>query len=115
MHLRRMSSLEFRRSWLGGSTARPSVELLLGRTNELARERQELRAGGGRSDELEQNRLELVRAQLDLSHALIDRYRADGVPAAADYARGPRGSFGSATIGRIESGRRYGASARYLA
>ena len=84
MHLRRMSpSLGFRRSWLGGATARPSVELLLARTNELARERQELRAGGRRSDELEQNRLELGRAQWELSHALIDRYRADRVPAAA--------------------------------
>lgn len=36
--------------------------------------RQELRAGGASRDELEHNRVELLQAQWDLSHALIARH-----------------------------------------
>ena len=56
-----------------------TVEELQRRIDRLAAERQALRAGGAARDRLEQNRFELVQAQLSLSHALIARY----IPTAA--------------------------------
>jgi hypothetical protein len=60
-------------------TARPSVEALLARIDALARERQQLRGRRATPRTLERNRLALVRAQWELSRALIDRH----LPAAA--------------------------------
>ncbi len=57
--------------------ARPkelSVEALQARIDELSRERQELRVAEAADAELERNRLEIVEAQWDLSHALVRRY-----------------------------------------
>jgi len=45
------------------------------RTSELASERQNLRQRGAGSAALERNRVALARAQWQLSHALIERYR----------------------------------------
>jgi hypothetical protein len=56
-----------------------TVEELQQRIDQLAVERQELRAGGAERERLEQNRAELVSAQWSLSHALIRRF----YPAAA--------------------------------
>ncbi len=57
----------------------PSVEALLLRLDALTRERQDLRLDLAGARKLEQNRLAIVEAQWDLSHALIRRY----LPAAA--------------------------------
>jgi len=54
---------------------RASVEVLMERTSELACERQNLRQRGAGSAALERNRVALARAQWQLSHALIERYR----------------------------------------
>ena len=54
---------------------RASVETLMERTSELAHERQNLRQRGAGSAALERNRVALARAQWQLSHALIERYR----------------------------------------
>jgi hypothetical protein len=51
-----------------------SVEALERQIASLVGERQELRAGGGDPDELERNRVEIVRLQRELSQALIKRY-----------------------------------------
>jgi hypothetical protein len=45
------------------------------RTSELARTRQDLRQRGAGSAALERNRVALARAQWQLSHALIERFR----------------------------------------
>jgi low affinity Fe/Cu permease len=50
------------------------VATLEKRIDELQRERQELRHERGGSAALEHNRLELVRAQRELSLALIERH-----------------------------------------
>lgn len=55
-------------------SSRPTVEELTERIATLAAERQELRARGAGDAELERNRIELVRAQWELSYALIERY-----------------------------------------
>jgi hypothetical protein len=52
-----------------------SVEALMARTSELASERQNLRQRGAGSAALERNRVALARAQWQLSHALIERFR----------------------------------------
>jgi len=52
----------------------PSVEALLLRLEALTRERQDLRVDLAEARMLEQNRLAIVEAQWDLSHALIRRY-----------------------------------------
>jgi len=57
----------------------PTVESLSEEIRGLVYERQTLRAVGAGSEVLERNRVELVRVQQDLIHALIRRYR----PAAA--------------------------------
>jgi hypothetical protein len=51
-----------------------SVELLLERISSLMLERQTLRARGAGSVALERNRVQIARAQWQLSYALIDRY-----------------------------------------
>jgi hypothetical protein len=51
-----------------------SVESLLERIDALSRERQDLRSLNADEETLERNRLEIVAAQWDLSHALIERY-----------------------------------------
>jgi hypothetical protein len=56
---------------------RASVEVLIERTSELARARQDLRRRGAGSVALERNRVALARAQWQLSYALIERYRPD--------------------------------------
>jgi hypothetical protein len=61
------------------ATRERSVEALLLRLEELTRKRQDLRLDLAEARELEQNRLAIVEAQWDLSHALIRRY----LPAAA--------------------------------
>jgi len=50
------------------------VEAVQHRLDRLNLERQELRARGAAADVLELNRLSIVAAQWDLSHALIDQY-----------------------------------------
>ena len=50
------------------------MEALEARVSALAFERQELRAGGAAPSALERNRVELARAQWELSHALIERH-----------------------------------------
>jgi hypothetical protein len=50
------------------------VEVLQDVLGELVREREDLRASGADPDTLERNRLAIVRAQWQLSHALIARY-----------------------------------------
>ncbi len=56
------------------ATREPSVEALLLRLEALTRERQDLRLGLAEAPKLEQNRLAIVEAQWNLSHALIRRY-----------------------------------------
>jgi hypothetical protein len=51
----------------------PSVRDLEAAIRSCAAERQELHERGAASDELERNRLEIVRLQWQLSHAWIDR------------------------------------------
>ncbi len=51
-----------------------SVETLLERIQVLAFERQSLRAREAGEAALERNRVQIARAQWQLSHALIDRY-----------------------------------------
>ena len=61
------------------ATREPSVEALLVLLETLTRERQDLRQDLAEARALERNRLAIVEAQWDLSHALIRRY----LPAAA--------------------------------
>ena len=51
-----------------------SVEQLQTEISALCSERQHLRAAGAEEVDLERNRLEIARLQLELSHALIGRY-----------------------------------------
>jgi DNA-binding response OmpR family regulator len=51
-----------------------SVEVLLARIEDLARERQDLRGRPASRPALERNRLALVRSQWQLSYALIERH-----------------------------------------
>ena len=52
----------------------PTVESLSEEIRGLVYERQTLRAVGAGVEQLERNRVELVRAQQELVHALIRRY-----------------------------------------
>jgi hypothetical protein len=56
------------------SPTRRSVEDLQRRIGVLTAERQRLRDRGASAASLERNRVKIVRAQWQLSHALIDRY-----------------------------------------
>ena len=51
-----------------------TVEALTQLHEGLVRERQQLRTTGADLERLEQNRIEIVRCQWDLAHALIERY-----------------------------------------
>ena len=55
-------------------SARPTVESLMEQISQLTAERQRLRDGDAGAARLERNRVKLVRAQWELSHALIERY-----------------------------------------
>jgi hypothetical protein len=54
--------------------SRPTVEDLRAQIGALTAERQKLREDGASSARLERNRIKLVRAQWELSHALIERH-----------------------------------------
>ena len=54
--------------------SRPTVEDLRTQIGALTAERQKLREDGASSARLERNRIKLVRAQWELSHALIERH-----------------------------------------
>jgi hypothetical protein len=54
--------------------SRPTVEALMEEISGLTAERQRLREQGVNGDRLERNRVKLVRAQWELSYALIERY-----------------------------------------
>ncbi len=60
-----------------------SVESLTQLHETLVRERQQLRDGGAGLDQLEQNRVEIVRCQWELAHALIERYLPNPARSAA--------------------------------
>ena len=53
---------------------RESVESLTRRISTLTTERQALRTNSASETELERNRLQIARAQWELSYALIERY-----------------------------------------
>jgi hypothetical protein len=57
-----------------GDGDKPTVEGLTTLLGELAHERQELRANGADRRALERNRLAIVAAQWQFSHALIERH-----------------------------------------
>jgi hypothetical protein len=71
-----------RRSAFRRTVPRSRVEALSERIDELVRERQELRSRSAGVTALEPNRLELARAQRDLSQALIDKHRPESSTAA---------------------------------
>lgn len=55
-------------------TVAMTVESLTMHISALCAERQSLRTSGASETDLERNRVEIARAQWQLSHALIDRY-----------------------------------------
>jgi hypothetical protein len=67
MSLRHLRPARFRRR-----RDRASVEALTLRVGVLVAERQQLRDRGASATALERNRVQLARAQWELSHALID-------------------------------------------
>jgi hypothetical protein len=77
MSLRHLRPARFRRRRAGAS-----VEMLTMRVAGLVAERQELRESGASQTALERNRIQLARAQWELSHALIDRHLPAELPAA---------------------------------
>lgn len=77
MSLRHLRPARFRRR-----RAAASVEALTLRVAELVSERQRLRERGASETALEKNRIQLVRAQWELGHALIDRHLPAAQPAA---------------------------------
>ena len=54
--------------------ARETVESLTQRISTLTTERQSLRTDGATETALERNRVQIARAQWELSYALIERY-----------------------------------------
>lgn len=54
--------------------SRPTVEALMEQISVLTAERQRLRDQDAGRARLERNRVQLARAQWELSHALIERY-----------------------------------------
>ena len=69
MSLQQLRPARFRRRRTAAS-----VEALTLRVAELVSERQQLRERGASETALEKNRIQLVRAQWELGHALIDRH-----------------------------------------
>jgi hypothetical protein len=63
--------------------SRPTVESLMEEISGLTAERQRLREQGVNGAKLERNRVKLVRAQWQLSHALIERYLPEASSQAA--------------------------------
>jgi hypothetical protein len=55
-------------------TAAARIAMLTAEKDDLVHERQSLREDGANRDELERNRLHIVRAQWELSHALIEAH-----------------------------------------
>ncbi len=70
--LRPLRAARFRRN-----RNRPSVESLAARIAELVAERQALRESSSPPAAIERNRVQLVRAQWELAHALIDEHLAE--------------------------------------
>jgi hypothetical protein len=64
------------------SNREETVESLNIRISALCAERQSLRRNGANESTLERNRVELARAQSELSHALIERYLPNPAEAA---------------------------------
>ncbi len=62
--------------------ARETVESLTQRISTLTTERQALRTNGATETALERNRVQIARAQWELSYALIERY----LPSSAEQA-----------------------------
>ena len=56
-----------------------TTDQLTERLRWLVRERQSLRERGATADELERNRLEIVRGQWQLAYAAIELHRARGI------------------------------------
>jgi hypothetical protein len=52
-----------------------AAEVVLAEITALVTDRQALRAAGAPTARLEQNRIQIARAQWELSHALIQRHR----------------------------------------
>ena len=77
MSLRHLQPARFRRRRTSAS-----VEALTLRVAELVSERQQLRDRGASETALEKNRIQLVRAQWELGHALIERHLPAAQPAA---------------------------------
>ena len=77
MSLRHLQPARFRRRRTSAS-----VEVLTLRVAELVSERQQLRDRGASETALEKNRIQLVRAQWELGHALIERHLPAAQPAA---------------------------------
>jgi hypothetical protein len=63
--------------------ARETVESLTQHISTLTTERQALRMNGASETALERNRVQIARAQWDLSHALIERYLPNSAEQAA--------------------------------
>jgi hypothetical protein len=59
---------------------RMKVEQLTERLRQLVLERQSLRDRGASTADLERNRLEIVRRQWELSHALIESHNPEPLP-----------------------------------
>jgi hypothetical protein len=59
---------------------RMKVEQLTERLRQLVSERQSLRDRGASTAELERNRVEIVRRQWELSHALIESHIPEPLP-----------------------------------
>jgi hypothetical protein len=59
---------------------RMKVEQLTERLRQLVLERQSLRDRGASTAELERNRVEIVRRQWELSHALIESHTPEPLP-----------------------------------
>jgi hypothetical protein len=81
IHTVTMTSLRpiaFRRS-----PPRDTVESLTERISTLTTERQTLRTNGASKRALERNRVQIARAQWELSYALIERYLAQPAEQAA--------------------------------
>ena len=62
---------------------RETVESLTQHISTLTTERQALRTNSASETALERNRLQIARAQWDLSHALIERYLPNSAEQAA--------------------------------
>jgi hypothetical protein len=60
-----------------------NVDMLTAQLRDLVLERQALREGGAAADELERNRLAIVRAQWQLSYAFVELHQPHELDQAA--------------------------------